>query len=185
MRRRSARIVLVVALVAASAAAYSWWARPERQIRALLRDVAAALSSDPGESSLATLAGVAALEAHLADDISIQAADGVPIEGRDVAITAAARYRARNPVLVRFLDPAIMFEGDDAATVVVTAEVSTRSATAEGGVEVYQVRATLRRSEGRWLVSTAHASAGAPRPEGTRRHPGRDVVHSGERRLEP
>lgn len=181
MRRGPAQVVLVVALAAAAAGAYWWWARPERQIRALLRDAGAALTSEPGESSLATLAGVAALEEHLASDVSIAPADSAPIQGRDAVITAAARYRARNPVLVRFFDPEITFDSEDEATVVVTAEVTTRAGTAEGNVEVHQVTATVKRSERRWVVSTARSDDG-PQSGATRLHQREDLVSVGRGR---
>lgn len=155
MTHRSARILIIVVVAAAAAGAWWWWSRPTRQIQAILGAVATALTSEPGESSLETLAAAAALERHLAEDVVVEGGDGESIVGRDAVITAAARARAQRPRRLRFFDPRITLVGDGEATVVVTAEAIAQSAAGDGEVEVYQVMAILRRSDRRWLVSTA------------------------------
>jgi hypothetical protein len=162
MSRRTLRIVAVLALAAAVAAAYRWWVSPERQIRAILDDVAAAFTHESRGSGLDALANVAALQRHLADNITVAAADGTRIAGRQEVITAAARIRAAAPARrVRFFDPRISIDGGR-ATLAVTAEVTTRADSGEDLVDVHQVRATLARPQGRWLVSEART---VPRAE--------------------
>lgn len=156
MTNRTVRTIGVLTLVAVGAAGWLWWSNPERQIRAILDDAAAALSAEPGEDSLDTLAAAAALQRHLAPDIVVTGPDGVPLIGRDTVVTAAARLRARQ-VRVRFFDPSITVNGDG-ASVRAIAEVTTRPTTGDGAVEVYDVEGILRWSDGRWLVATARAS---------------------------
>lgn len=173
MTNRTVRTIGVLALIAVGAAGWVWFSNPERQIRAILDDVAAALSAEPGEDSLDTLAAAAALQRHLAPDIVMTGASGEPYAGRDAVVSAAARLRARS-LRVRFFDPAITVNGD-VASVRVTAEVTHRSGANEEQVEVHDVDATLMQSDGRWLVTTAQLSAdessapGAARPEAVTR----------------
>ena len=160
MGPRNVRIGAILGLLAAGATAYWWWTRPERQIRAILDDVAGALTYEAGTSGLETLAAVATLEPHLADDVSVQAGGAPTIEGRDAVITAGARLRARTPAMrVRFFDTRITFADDRTATLVTTAEAATTTAAGEQRVEVHQVLATVTRSADRWVVSNARASS--------------------------
>ena len=159
MSPRNARIGALLAFLAVVAAACWWWTRPERQIRAILDDVAAALTDDRGESSLQALAAVAALEKHLAPLISVQTGDAPSIEGRDAVITAGARWRARTPAMrVRFLDPRITFSDDRTATLVASAEALVWTGTGEQRVDRRRVTATITRAADRWVVSIARAS---------------------------
>ena len=52
MSPRNARIGALLAFLAVVPAAYWWWTRPQRQIRAIFDDVAAAPTYDRGESGL-------------------------------------------------------------------------------------------------------------------------------------
>jgi hypothetical protein len=159
MTRATARIGAILALLAAGAAAW-WWMRPERQIDTILHDVASAFTHERPDSGIETLAAVAAIEKHLAADVSIQARDS-RIDGRAEVITAAARVRTARPAMrVQFYDRRIAFASDTEASVTVTAEVTTGTASGEDVVDVHQVRATVRKIDGRWVVSTARASAG-------------------------
>jgi hypothetical protein len=163
MSRRNGRIGAILALLAAGALAWWWWTRPERQIRAILDDTAAALTSEAGESGMETLAAVAALEPHLADDISVHVGDTAAIDGREAVITAGARLRARQPTMrVRWLDPRITFADAGTATVAATAEAVVITPAGARRVDVYQVLGTVTRRAGRWVVSVARAS---PIPE--------------------
>ena len=158
MQRRNLRIAAVLALILAAGAGYRWWVSPERQIRAIFGDVEAAFTHDAPGSGLDALTDVAALQQHLAEDVSIQGAGGMRVDGRQDAITAAARIRAAAPARrLRFFDTRITFESDRAATVSATAEVTTRNEAGEDLVDVHQVSATVIRPEGRWIVSTARA----------------------------
>jgi hypothetical protein len=161
MPRPAAVLLIVLTLTTAAMAGWWWWSSPERQIRAILTDVAVALTSDAGEDSLDTLAGAATLQSHVKDEVEVWVGEDESVQGRDAVVSAAARFRARQPVRVRFFDTRIGFDGEDAATVVTTAEI-VRMARGETHVEVYEVIGTLRRRDGRWLVSTARASAGRP-----------------------
>jgi hypothetical protein len=166
MGPRTVRIGAILALLATGATAYWWWRRPERQIRAILDDVAEALTYEAGTGGLETLAAVAALEPHLADDVSVQAGGAAAIEGRDAVVTAGARLRARTPAMrVRFFDTRITFADDRTATLVATAEAALKTTAGEQRVEVHQVLATVTRQADRWVVSIARASsASEPSP---------------------
>ena len=176
-----ARILMIVVVAAAAAGAWWWWSQPTRQIRAILGDVATALTSEPGESSLETLGAAAALERHLAEDVVVERRDGESIAGRDAVITAAARARAQRPRRLRFFDPRITLVGDGEATVVITAEAITQSAAGNGEVEVYEVMATLRRADGRWLVSTARMTTRSPQSRADARDGGIPHTESRDR----
>jgi hypothetical protein len=160
MTARHAGMAAILALLLAGAAGW-WWTRPERQIRAILDDVAAALTHEGGESGLETLAAAAAIQEHLAENVSVDIGESRRIEGRDAVVTAVARRRAQTtPMRLRFLDPRITFT-DDVASVAVTAEVTTGEAGADV-VNVHQVAATIRQSNDRWVVASVRAS---PLPE--------------------
>ena len=148
------------ALAAMAILGSRWWASPERQIRAILDDVAAAFTHEAPESGLTALGAVAALEDHLALDISIEVNGSPRISGRRDAITAAARLRAASPMMrVRFFDPRIAFAGDRSATVSATAEVTTRDASGEETVEVRQVTAGVAKPDDRWVVSSVRSAS--------------------------
>jgi len=155
MNPRKAGIAAVLALLAVGAACW-WWIRPERQIQAILDDVAAAFTHQGAEGGLDALAAAAALQRHLASDISIEGLDSTRIEGRQEVITAAARVRARSPMMrVRFFDPRIAFASETSATVTVTTEVTARTESGEDLVDVHHVTATFHKPADRWVVSTA------------------------------
>ena len=155
MSRRHARIAAAFALLVGLIVGYRWWMNPERQIRAILNDVAAAFTHETPGSGLDALTDVAALQRHLADDVWVETADAVRISGRQEVITAAARVRARSRMRrLRFFDPRIDFANDASATVAVTAEVRTRDGSGDDLVDVHQVLAMLEKPEDRWLVSS-------------------------------
>jgi hypothetical protein len=161
MTARNAGMAAVLALLLAATAGW-WWTRPERQIHAILDDIAAALTHEGGDSGLQALAAAAAIEKHLAEDVAVDVGGERGIQGRDAVVTAAARLRSQTTAMrVRFLDPRITFADDAAASVTVTAEVTTGEAGADV-VNVHQVTATIRQSNDRWVVASAHAS---PLPE--------------------
>src|SRR5512139_1061275 len=89
------RVALVAVALVAVVAGYRWWNSPERQINALLSDVATALSHESAETDLRALTAVASLHTHLTPDVSIQMAEGsTPIRGRQEVIATAGRVRA-------------------------------------------------------------------------------------------
>jgi hypothetical protein len=156
---RKAGIGAVLALLAA--AGYWWWRRPERQIQAILDDVAEAFTHDGKDSGLESLAAVAALRPHLAPDVSFELPGSARIEGREAAITAAARVRARSQsVRVRFFDAETTFTDDASAEVVVTSEVATATESGQDLIDVHRLTATLHRIANRWVVSHARIRAG-------------------------
>ena len=163
MTRRHLQIGAALALLVAAGLGVRWCTSPERQIRAILDSVASAFTHDGTSSGLDALTAVAALQRHLALAVTIETAGGARIDGRQDVITAAARLRAAStPMRVRFFDPRIGLRGDDAATVVVTAEVTTRTASGQDAAEVHQVTAAVQKSEGRWVVSSAAANTREP-----------------------
>jgi hypothetical protein len=148
-----------LALAAMALLGYRWWTSPERQILAILDASAAAFTHQEPESGLNALAAVAAIQHHLAPDISIEG-DAVRISGRPDAITAAARVRAASPMMrVRFFDPRISMADDRSATVSATAEVTTRDASDNEVVEVRQLTAVVARPDDRWVVSSVRAAS--------------------------
>jgi hypothetical protein len=161
MTLRKAGIAAGLALLAAAAASW-WWMRPERQIQAILDDVAAAFTHEVKDSGLEALAAVAALRPHLAPTVTIERPGAAPIEGREGAITAGARVRAASARLrVRFFDPEMMFSGDSSATMIVTSQVATGTESGQDLIDIYRVTATLQRIANRWVVSNAHIAPGA------------------------
>jgi hypothetical protein len=157
-------------VILAAAAAYWWWMRPERQIQAILDDVAAAFTHEEKDSGLEALAAVAALRPHLAPAVTIEVPGSAPVEGREEAITAGARVRAASARLrVRFFDPEMTFTGDSSATVMVTSEVATGTESGQDLIDVHLVTATLHRIASRWVVSNARI---APRETPLRRSGG-------------
>ena len=165
MSRRTLMMAAAVALIAGVAAGYRWWASPDREIRAILDAVASAFTHERRDSGLDALTDVAALQVHLADDVSIEGGDGTRLSGRQEVITAAARVRAAAAARrVRFFDPEIVFDSATAATLSVTAEVTTRSDSGEDVVDVHQVVATVVKPQDRWLVSSARAVPDAEPP---------------------
>lgn len=148
-------------LVLLAGAAYWWWMRPERQIQAILDDVAVAFTHDAKDSGLQSLAAVAALRPHLADDVSFEGPGSARIEGREEVITAAARVRAGSQRRrVRFFDPEVTLTGDASATVTVTSEVATGTESGQDSLDVHRVTATLHRIANRWVVSNARIASG-------------------------
>lgn len=163
MSRRNLRIAAVLALLIALAAGYRWWSSPERQIRAILADVAAAFTHDGRDSGLEALAAAARLQPHLAEDVTLQAGTATAISGRDAAVTAAARIRsASGGMRVRFFDPRIAVTDEARASLSVTSEVTTRSDSGEDVVDVLQVTATLERTADRWVVTSARTASEEP-----------------------
>jgi hypothetical protein len=161
MGRRSAQIVAVLAVIAVGAWGWAWWSSPERRIRAMLDDVAAAFTHDEPATGLDALTAAAALQRHLAVDVRIVPPGGAPIDGRDAAVSAAARLRAASPARrVRFFDPEIQLDGDASARLAVTAEVTTRTSSGQDLVEAHQVAAALIERDGRWQVSSASTARG-------------------------
>ena len=161
MTRRNVSIAAVLVVVAA--AAFWWWTDPQRQIRAILDDVAAAFTRDGKESGLESLAAVAALRAHLAPDVVIELPDSARVEGQEEAITAAARVRAGSERLrVRFFNPEMTFSAETSATVTANLEVAAGAESGEDSIDVQRVTATLHRIANRWVVSTARIA-----PQGT------------------
>ena len=155
--RPPARIALLVLLVAVAAAAgYRWWASPERQVRRILDDTAAALTHAAPDSGLEALTAAAALQPHLAPDITVTpGGDAVPIQGRQEVVAAAARYRAATPMLrVRFYDPVITLGGEQ-GQVRATVEVTQRDAAGQDVVAVHAVAASVTRARDRWVVTSA------------------------------
>jgi SnoaL-like domain len=164
MTRRNAGIAAVLALFLAAAVGYRWWTSPERQIRAILDDVAAAFTFEAPESGLDALAGAAALQRHLAPEATVEM-PGASISGRDQVVTAAARTRAAHQEMrLRFFDAVVRLDGEASADVEATAEVTTAAGGGERLVSVYRVEARVAAREGRWQVVDVRASSGGSQP---------------------
>src|SRR5688500_7518974 len=153
--RTRARYILVVLALIAALMTYRWWNSPERQIGRILTVVAAAFNHDRPDTSLEALSAVAALQQHLAVDITINkdAASG-GVAGRQEAIAVAARLRAGTPMMyVQFFDTEIAMQGDSSAAVRATAQVTTRNQSDEDVVDVHQVSAVVQKRSNQWVVA--------------------------------
>jgi hypothetical protein len=158
--RMPARVAVVLLVFAGAWTAYQWWTSPERQIRRILDAVVSALNHDQPESGLVGLGAVAALQQHLAADVSVDTGSPTgPVTGRQDVISLAARLRAGTPMLrIQFFDADISLHSDTAATLRATMQVTTRSESGDDIADVYQVSATLQKSAGQWVVTTARTS---------------------------
>ena len=165
MPRRIPQIAAVLAVIVVAAASWTWWRSPERQIRAILDDVAEAFTHDEPASGIEALTAAASLQRHLASDVRIQPPRGEVITGRDAAVSAGARLRASSPARrVRFFDPDIRLDGDASASLAVTAEVTVPTSSGQDLVEVHQLTATLINQDGTWRVSAVAAErSGEPK----------------------
>lgn len=165
MTRRHAGIAAVVALLVAGGAFHRWWTGPERQIRAILDAVAAAMTHAEPDTGLQSLSAAAALQPHLALDVVVETPD-TRIGGRHEVVAVAARVRAASPALrLRFFDPRVRLTGETSATLSATAEVITTNESGEDLVDVHQVVATVDKAGDRWVVSHARTMAGEERDE--------------------
>lgn len=151
------RAALVAVALVAVVAGYRWWNSPERQINALLSDVATALSHENPETDLRALTAVASLQKHLTADVAIEMAGGsTPIRGRQEVIATAARVRVSSSMMrVQFFDPEIAITGDASGTTRVTVQVTTRDASSQEVAAAYMVAMDLVLADGRWQIANA------------------------------
>jgi hypothetical protein len=151
------RVAIVVVALVAVVAGYRWWNSPERQINALLSDVAAALSHESAETDLRALTAVASLQKHLTLDVTIDMAGGAtPIQGRQEVIATATRVRASRAMMrMQFFDPEIAMTGDTSGTTRVTVQVTTRDASSQDVAVAYTVAMNLVLADGRWQIASA------------------------------
>ena len=151
------RVALVVVALVAVVAGYRWWSSPERQIKALLSDVATALSHESAETDLRALTAMASLQTHLTPDVSIDMAGGsTPIRGRQEVIATATRVRVSSSMMrVQFFDPEIVITGDTSSTTRVTVQVTTRDSSSQDVAAAYAVAMDLVVADGRWQIASA------------------------------
>jgi hypothetical protein len=161
-----ARVAIVIAALVTLFAGYRWWNNPERHIHRLFSDIASALSHDGTETDLRALTAVAALQSHLAPDVSIDMGRGsTPIRGRQEVIATAARVRASSPMMrVQFFDPDIQLSSESSGTTQVTVQVTTRDGEGQEVAAAHVVSIVLVRNEGRWQIANARVipDEGAP-----------------------
>ena len=151
------RVALVAVALVAVVAGYRWWTSPERQINALLSDVATALSHESAETDLRALTAMASLQTHLTPDVSIDMAGGsTPIRGRQEVIATATRVRVSSSMMrVQFFDPEIVITGDTSSTTRVTVQVTTRDASSQDVAAAYTAAMDLVVADGRWQIASA------------------------------
>ena len=151
------RVALVAVALVAVVAGYRWWSSPERQINALLSDVATALSHESAETDLRALTAMASLQTHLTPDVSIDMAGGsTPIRGRQEVIATATRVRVSSSMMrVQFFDPEIVITGDTSSTTRVTVQLTTRNASSQDVAAAYTVAMDLVVADGRWQIASA------------------------------
>jgi len=153
-----ARLAVVVAVAAGAAVAVRWWNSPERRIATLLDDVASALTYDAPGSDLGSLAAVAGLQPLLAPAVVIDVnPPSPPLRGRQDVVATAARIRASRPMMrVQFFDTEIAVAEDSAATVRVTAQVTTRDGSGADVAEARAIVLGIVKESGRWTIAEAH-----------------------------
>jgi len=149
------RVAVTVAVLIAAVVGYRWWTSPERVIRHTLNEAASALNHDQPASNLSAIAAVAVLNAYLAPDVSIEGGPAsTPLVGRQEIVATAARLRASIPMMrVQLFDEEISFVTAAAATVHLTAQVTTRGGGGEDLADAHQLIVALVKLDGRWLVS--------------------------------
>jgi SnoaL-like domain len=152
-----ARVAIVAVALAATVEGYRWWTSPERQIQRILADVASAMSHESPETDLRALTALAAVQNHLALDVSIDAGPVLgPVSGRQEVLALAARLRASTPMMqVQVFDPEIALADGTAATTRVTLQVTARDAAGEEVASAHVLLIALARVEGHWVVTRA------------------------------
>lgn len=150
------RAAIAVAILGAALVGYRWWQSPERLIRGILADTAAALTHTEPDTDLRALAAIAGLQHHLTADVIVDAGGRGPLRGRQDVLATAARLRASSPMLrVRFFDADIRIDGDAAAEAQATVEITSRDGAGEESAAAREVAATFVKQDGRWQVASA------------------------------
>ncbi len=152
--RRAAVTVAALALVGA----WTWWNRPEREIRRTLDTLADGLSHDEVASPLGAVSAVAEMQPLLADDVVVEPGGRLEaIRGRSAVLAAAARVRTAVPALrLEFVDLRVVL-GEDGATAAVEGTVSAEITDRAGQrrTDAREFTAEMRRVDGRWIVASA------------------------------
>ena len=151
------RVAIAIAALVAMLGGYWWWSNPGRGVHRLLSDVASTLSHDEPEADLRSITAVAALQAHLTPDVSVDIGrSSTPLRGRQEVIAMVARLRASSSMMrVQFFDPDIQFSDDSSGTTRVTVQVTTRGAGGEEVAAAHVVSFALVRADGRWQIASA------------------------------
>lgn len=158
MARRTIWIAATV-LVAALAAAYSWWPGEERAIRRRL-DALAADFNESTSDGLGTLARAARLGSFFTDDVTVDLGQGAaPIVGRETLIGMAARLQPRTSAFeVRLADVTPTLGPDRAsARVSLTVEFIRRAAAAgeNNSLDAREFSLDMVKSGGEWRIARA------------------------------
>jgi hypothetical protein len=149
-------VVIVVVALGGAVAAYQWWYSPERQIRRTIREAVSALSHDEPESNLAAISAAAALTNVLSLDVVVEAGlpASPPLRGRSEVVALAARLRASSSTLrIQTFDEQVALNGDAAANVHLTAQITTVDRSGEELADAQQLALDFVNAGDRWRIS--------------------------------
>ena len=155
------RVVFVLAGVAALGL---WWAWPDeaRRVQRHLERLAEAASPPGAESEFDRLARMATLASGLTPDVTLHA-DEVTLAGRDRLLAAAASLARSRPGLTITLDDLHIVVADDGSR----ADVQ---GVARSDDDAREVRASLVKRDGQWLLGTVDVVPVLGRPGTTSAH---------------
>jgi ketosteroid isomerase-like protein len=157
MRRGPAALVAAVA-IAGAALAWFLWPGDSAAIHGRL----AALSTDlnaAGGTGLAGAAQAAQIGRHFTEDVVIDLGPAAAkVEGRTTLVGMFARLERRtSEFTVRFLDATIRERTDSTASVSLTAEIRSRSASQEAWMDAREFSVSLRQEDGEWRIARVQA----------------------------
>lgn len=136
---------------------YQWWFNPNRQVKARLGEIAAALSIPADEGELGRVARLAQLRKFVTTDVHVRIGrEGADITSRDGALAAAGSFRPAGGWNLDFVDVNIRVNADDTARAFATAEATTKDPrTATQTLDARDVSFLFVKQDGDWLVKEA------------------------------
>jgi hypothetical protein len=170
MKSNGSKYVVVVFAVLIGYLGYQWWWNPARAVKRQLGELAAKLSTPPGEADLARVTRVAQLRRYFAPDVHIQFGTGGPeITSRDALLAAVSTMRpSAGGWEVQFVDVQIKMESSSTSRAYMTVEVKGQDArTGEPTVDAREASVTMAKQNGEWVITTAESRetpATTPRP---------------------
>src|SRR5262245_3732189 len=148
-------LLLIVVLAIGGFITYRWWSSEERAVKKRLDTLAEALSPPPdGEQTMA--ARIADVHGFFAPDVHINF-DSEVIDSRDALVALLGRWQPpKNGFTLAFADVVVHMVDPDTAHVSLTAEVSSRDATAiEPLLDAREGTLTMKRVDGTWVIAAA------------------------------
>jgi hypothetical protein len=146
---------VLVALVAGSVLACSWWGDERQAIRSRLdafKDRVNATAPD----GIGSVTRAAEISRYFTEDISVDLGGGAaPIEGREMLMGMAARLQPRTSEFrLDFADVNVQLApGGESAAVDLTAEFIRRAAGSRQSMDAREFKLTMRREDGEWRIA--------------------------------